>query len=385
MAITYSAPGVYVENVPPTTRAIEGASTSVAAFAGVVPDNIAMPELPDGTKAAVAKVGDNVLLTRWEDFGLNFGDYAPGNAVLAHAVFGFFVNGGGRCYVRRVAAEADLANLNDILAGWQAYDDISIVAVPGATTKTQQGAIIAHCALMRDRVAVLDGVVPSKPDSVKPDEINPNGQSSAGSYAALYYPWIRTAGPDPTGALHDVPPSGHVTGIYARSDAQRGVFKAPANEPVLGATDLVVRYSRQAQEVLNPVGVNLIRLVTGSITVWGARTLSNQTDMRYVSTQRYLCFLRDTITAGTAWAVFEPNGTSLWKSLTRNVTAFLLDQWQSGALLGATPEQAFFVKCDEATNPAASRELGRVVVEVGVAIVRPAEFIVFRVQQSSGE
>jgi phage tail sheath protein FI len=176
-----------------------------------------------------------------------------------------------------------------------------------------------------------------------------------------------------------------VVGVYARSDAQRGVFKAPANEPVLGATDLTVRYSRQAQEVLNPAGVNLIRLITGSITVWGARTLSNQTDMRYVSTQRYLCFLRDSVTAGTAWAVFEPNGTSLWKSLTRNVTAFLLDQWQSGALLGATPEQAFFVKCDEATNPAASRELGRVVVEVGVAIVRPAEFIVFRVQQSSGE
>lgn len=385
MATTYSAPGVYVENVPPTTRAIEGASTSVAAFAGVVPNNISMPELPDGTKAALAKVGDNVLLTRWEDFALNFGDYAAGNAVLAHAVFGFFVNGGGRCYVCRVAADADLANLDAVLAGWQAYDDISIVAVPGATTKTQQAAIIAHCALMRDRVAVLDGAVPGKPDSVKPDEINLNGQSSAGSYAALYYPWIRTAGPDPTGTLHDVPPSGHVVGVYARSDAQRGVFKAPANEPVLGATDLTVRYSRQAQEVLNPAGVNLIRLVTGSITVWGARTLSNQTDMRYVSTQRYLCFLRDTVTAGTAWAVFEPNGTSLWKSLTRNVTAFLLDQWQSGALLGATPEQAFFVKCDEATNPAASRELGRVVVEVGVAIVRPAEFIVFRVQQSSGE
>lgn len=385
MTISYSAPGVYVENVPPTTRAIEGASTSVAAFAGVVPDDIAMPEQPDGSKAVVAKAGENVLLTRWEDFAVSFGLFAAGNAVLAHAVFGFFVNGGGRCYVRRVAADGDLANLNDLLAGWQAYDDISIVAVPGATTKGQQGALIAHCALMKDRTAVLDGAVPAKPDSVKPDDINLNGQSSAGSYAALYYPWIRTAGPDPTGELHVVPPSGHVAGIYARSDSQRGVFKAPANEPVLGATDLTVRYSRQAQEVLNPAGVNLIRLVTGSITLWGARTLSNQADLRYVSTQRYLCFLRDSITAGTAWAVFEPNGTSLWKSLTRNVSAFLLDQWQSGALLGSTPERAFFVKCDEATNPAASRELGRVVVEVGVAIVRPAEFIVFRVQQSSGE
>lgn len=385
MATTYEAPGVYVENVPPTTRAMEGASTSVAAFAGVVPDNIEMPVLPDGTKGVVAKPGENVLLTRWEDFPSSFGLYAAGNAVLAQAVFGFFVNGGGRCYVRRVAADADLANLNDILAGWQAYDDISIVAVPGATTKTQQGAIIAHCALMQDRVAVLDGTVPTKPDSVTPAEINLNGQSSAGSYAALYYPWIRTAGPDPTGELHTVPPSGHVAGIYARSDTQRGVFKAPANEPVMGATDLTVRYSKQAQNALNPASVNLIRLITGSITVWGARTLSNQTDMRYVSTQRYLCFLRDSISAGTSWAVFEPNGTSLWKSLTRNVSGFLLDQWQTGALLGATPEQAFFVKCDEATNPAPSRELGRVVVEVGVAIVRPAEFIVFRVQQSSGE
>ncbi|HEX6874839.1 MAG TPA: phage tail sheath subtilisin-like domain-containing protein [Nocardioidaceae bacterium] len=385
MATTYQAPGVYVEDVPPSTRPLEGASTSVAAFAGVVPDNVVMPELPDGSKPTVAKVGEIVLLTRWEDFPAHFGVYGDGNAVLAQAVFGYFLNGGGRCYVRRVAADGDLSNLNEIMAGWQSYDDISIVAVPGATNKTQHGAIVAHCALMQDRVAVLDGVQPTKVDSVKPEEINLNGQSSAGSYAALYYPWLRTAGPDPSGALHTVPPSGHVAGVFARSDARRGVHKAPANEPVLGAVDLTVRYSKQDQAVLGPVGINLLRPIGGAVTVWGARTLSNDVSTRYVSTQRYLCFLRDTITAGTQWAVFEPNGTSLWKALTRNVTDFLRGQWQDGALLGETAEQAFYVRCDEATNPPASRDLGRVVVEVGVAIVRPAEFIVFRVQQTSGE
>lgn len=385
MATTYSAPGVYVENVPPSIRPLEGSTTSVAAFAGVVPDAIEMPEQPDGTKASVTPAGSIVMLNRWEDFATNFGLFGEGNATLAHAVFGYFMNGGGRCYVRRVAADTDLSNLSDILSGWQAYEDISIVAVPGATNKTQQAAILAHCALMGDRVAVLDGTVPTQPGSIKPDEINLTGQSSAGSFAALYYPWIRTAGPDRTGTLHTVPPSGHIAGVYARSDSQRGVSKAPANEPVLGAVDVAVRYSRQDQDVLNPKGINLLRPINGAVTVWGARTLSNGTDLRYVSTQRYLCFLRDTITSGTAWAVFEPNGIPLWKSLIRNVSDFLRAQWQEGALLGATPEQAFFVRCDEATNPPASRELGRVIVEVGVSIVRPAEFIVFRVQQTSGE
>jgi phage tail sheath protein FI len=385
MAVTYRAPGVYVEDVPPAQRAIEGASTSVAAFAGVVADDVTMPQLPDGTAATLSPAGTVQRLARWEDFAPLFGSNGPKNEVLSHSVFGFFLNGGSHCYVTRVAKAEDLANLTAITAAWARYDDISIVAVPGATTKAQHQALTDHCALMQDRVAVLDGAVPATAGSTKPTDIRPTGLSTDGGYAALYYPWIVTAGPDTTGALHTVPPSGHVAGVYARSDASRGVFKAPANEGVRGAVDVATLLGRIDQETLNPEGINVLRPITGTVTVWGARTLSNQTDFRYVSVRRYLCYLRDTITAGTAWAVFEPNGLSLWKSLTRNVSDFLRSEWQSGALLGETPEKAFYVRCDEATNPPASRELGRVVVEVGVSVVRPAEFVIFRVQQSSGE
>jgi uncharacterized protein len=183
-----------------------------------------------------------------------------------------------------------------------------------------------------------------------------------------------------------VPPSGHIAGIYARSDSTRGVFKAPANEVIQGALDVSVRVSSAQQDGLNPDGVNVLRVMNGPVRVWGARTLADEgtAEFRYVSTRRFMNFLRESIIQGTQWVVFEPNTTSLWQQIVRNVSDFLLGQWRDGALFGDTPAKAFSVRCDETTNPPDVRELGQVVTEIGVAIVKPAEFVVFRVQQTTG-
>lgn len=186
--------------------------------------------------------------------------------------------------------------------------------------------------------------------------------------------------------LKYVPPSGHIAGIYARVDSQRGVFKAPANEPVFGAVGLKYNISKAQQDGLNPQGVNVIRPLNGNIYVWGARTIGGDAngEYKYISTRRYFNFLRESIDEGTQFAVFEPNSPALWQRIIRNVGDFLLGQWRDGALFGDTPKQAFFVRCDASTNPSDVGERGQVVTEIGVAIVKPAEFVIFRIQQQTG-
>jgi uncharacterized protein len=182
-----------------------------------------------------------------------------------------------------------------------------------------------------------------------------------------------------------VPPSGHIAGIYARVDTERGVFKAPANVAVRGALDVTDALSKSDQNGLNPKGVNCIRVLNGNIYVWGARTIGGDAnaDTKYVNVRRTLIFLRESIEQGTQWAVFEPNTPELWQKISRNVTAFLTTAWRAGALFGTTPQEAFFVKCDAETNQQATIDLGQVITEVGVAIVRPAEFVVFRISQTA--
>jgi phage tail sheath protein FI len=235
---------------------------------------------------------------------------------------------------------------------------------------------------MADRVAILDG---AQSAGLVPTEIRPVGRSPQGSFAGLYFPQIVvydpiSAGPQP------VYPSGHLAGIYARSDATRGVFKAPANEAITGALDLTVKVTQAQQDGLNPEGINVIRSFGGTATVWGARTMAddNTTEFRYISTRRYFNYLRSSIIAGTRWVVFEPNTPSLWQRVIRNVSDFLLNEWHTGGLFGTTPQQAFYVRCDATTNPPAVRELGQLVTEVGVAIVKPAEFVIFRIEQITG-
>ncbi|MFE9092880.1 phage tail sheath family protein [Streptomyces sp. NPDC007264] len=277
--------------------------------------------------------------------------------------------------------------------GLEAVDEVSMVAVPDLMAAYQRGAIdleavkavqlglIAHCELMGDRVAIID-----PPPGLNARQIRVWRQETAGydsKYAALYYPWIKSFDPA-TGQARLVPPSGHVAGVWARNDSERGVHKAPANEVVRGAVDLEIQITRGEQDLLNPIGVNCIRAFPGrGIRVWGARTLSSDPAWRYLNVRRYFNYLEESILIGTQWVVFEPNDHALWARIRRNVSAFLVNEWRSGALFGARPEEAFYVKCDEETNPQESVDVGRVVCEIGIAPVKPAEFVIFRLAQFS--
>jgi len=176
------------------------------------------------------------------------------------------------------------------------------------------------------------------------------------------------------------PPSGHVAGIYARTDQRRGVHKAPANETVIGALGLERMVTRDEQGTLNKAGVNVIRFFPDQgIRLWGARTLADESsEWRYVPVRRLVNMIKESIENGTRWTVFEPNDPTLWKSVERNVRAFLMTLWRQGALFGEKPDEAFFVRCDSETNPPASVDAGQLVTEIGIAPVKPAEFIVFR-------
>jgi hypothetical protein len=199
-------------------------------------------------------------------------------------------------------------------------------------------------------------------------------------FAALYYPWIKVDGPD--GEAIDVPPCGHIAGVYARSDNERGVHKAPANEVVRGALGATVQITKGEQDTLNPSGINCIRTFPGrGIRVWGARTLSSDPAWRYVNVRRLFNYVEASIERGTQWVVFEPNDADLWARARRDVSAFLTGVWRDGALFGATAGEAFFVKCDAENNPPDVRDRGQLYIDVGMAPVKPAEFVVFRFSQ----
>jgi phage tail sheath protein FI len=203
--------------------------------------------------------------------------------------------------------------------------------------------------------------------------------------AALYYPWVSIQDPVTRERLN-VPPSGFVTGIYARNDIERGVSKAPANEVVTGAIGLETLVNKAQQEVLNPEGVNCIRLFENrGFRVWGARTLSSDPEWKYVNVMRYFVYLEHSIDRGTQWAVFENNGEALWANVRRTIEDFLFSEWRTGALLGSKPEQAFFVRVDRSTMSQNDLDNGRLVCIIGVAVVKPAEFVIFRIGQMTAD
>jgi phage tail sheath protein FI len=251
-----------------------------------------------------------------------------------------------------------------------------------------QGNIIDHCENLHDRVAILDA-----PPDVKDLTVDNIKVMTNTDYGAVYFPRIKVfdivtklTKPDVEEGEIYVSPSGHIAGIYARVDYTRGVHKAPANEPIHGALGVEIQISKAIQDGLNPDGINCIRNINGKLNVWGARTIGGDmnADTKYVNVRRTLIFLEKSIDRGTQWVVFEPNDRSLWQKIVRNVSAFLTNVWRDGALFGSTPQEAFYVKCDDETNPFDERELGKVTTEIGVAIVRPAEFVIFRVQQWAG-
>jgi phage tail sheath protein FI len=290
-------------------------------------------------------------------------------------------------------------------------DEVAIVVCPGYTDVASYEAILSHCELLKDRVAILDcqpsipnidlltkvgtasadaprtggkaaGAPPPADPAPQPAGVRPR-QSE---YGTIYFPWITVR--DPLGAqgLVDVAASGHMAGIWARSDATRGVHKAPANEPIRGALNLTYRLTAAEQGELNLAGVNCFRFFEREgIRVWGARTLADSSsEWRYLNVRRLFIMVEKSISRSTNWIVFEPNDRTLWKSIRRDASAFLTYLWRTGALMGRTPASAFFVKCDEETNPPDVVDLGQVVTIIGIAPVKPAEFVVFRISQWDG-
>ncbi|WBB52622.1 phage tail sheath subtilisin-like domain-containing protein [Verrucosispora sp. WMMD573] len=405
---TYFSPGIYVEEVPSGARPIGPVGTSTAAFVGVAPDR-------------TAHLGEALAVNNWTDF-LRL--YADGDQLestpLARAVFGFLDNGGTRCWVVNVGEGGAISGTGRRRAGLdllEAVDEISILAAPGFHDPVSHEALLSLAERTRTMVAICDPAPdiddistltrvatpgsgrPAKPsDTSESDAPAASGSGGGGSgsgpvahrprqsdFAALYYPWLRVRDPL-SGDLVLTPPSGHVAGIWARTDALRGVHKAPANEPVRGAVDLGHLVTRAEHDVLNPRGVNVIRYFPGEgIRVWGARTLAAEaSEWRYLNVRRLSIAIEQAIANGTRWMVFEPNDYTLWRSIRRDIGAFLTRVWRDGALLGRTPEEAFFVKCDEETNPADVRDAGMVVAHIGIAVVKPAEFVVFKLSQWAG-
>jgi uncharacterized protein len=497
----YLSPGVYVEEVEAGSRPIEGVGTAVAAFIGL---------------AARGPFNEPVQVTNWSQFVQTFGDFYEGS-FLAHAVYGYFLNGGGACFVVRVGGngpapsaqgelplgrekglpyrvtalesgpsgndvtvevqeasepgddnfklvvsragrveeafdnvttkrgkqnvatvvknQSRLIQLEEIsggpaldpapqarvtlaggsagvparvsaedyvgsaadrtgFAGLEAIDNVTMLAVPDLMAAYNQGAIdmetvkavqlamIAHCELMADRVAILD-----PPPNHNAQQIREWRRDKAGydsKYATLYWPWIKVFDPL-AGRGIMVPPCGHIAGIWARSDDTRGVHKAPANEVVRGAIDLDLMITRAEHDQLNPQGINCIRAFPGrGIRVWGARLLSSDPAWRYLNVRRLFNYIEESVIEGTQWVVFEPNDMALWERVKRTINAFLVRVWRDGALFGATPQEAFYVKCDAETNPSEVIDAGQLVVEIGIAPVKPAEFVIFRIAQMSG-
>ena len=279
------------------------------------------------------------------------------------------------------------------LEGLQIADDATMLCAPDLMSAYEQGmididgvkavqtAMLDHCAKMKDRMAILDSPPGLTPQEIKKWRETDTHYDSA--FGAMYYPWISVAGPD--GTPIEVPPCGHIAGVWARNDTERGVHKAPANEVVRGALESVTQVTKGEQAVLNPIGVNCIRTFTGrGVRVWGARTLSSDAAWRYVNVRRLFNYVEESIERGTQWVVFEPNDENLWARVRRDVGAFLTGVWRDGMLFGGTPAEAFFVKCDAELNPLDVRDRGLLFIDVGMAPVKPAEFVVFRFSQYAG-
>ena len=509
---SYASPGVYVQEIEPTTiRPIQAVGTSLPAFVGLTRE-ASMKKLDRRTGEYIPVTDASnrpILIDTWTQFSQVFGGFVSG-AYLPDAVYYHFANGGGPCYVvslrslgdqgrsnsdqfaavdipaknrksftvtAKTAGEignrlvvtiksdvdgegkpagtftmtvdgqtssgltlkkgenqlgpntfsnvtiSDVAsatslpldgeyllsggglsplNFDDFIgdslkrtgiAGLEALEEIRLLACPDLMigydgsidakerVKSVQRAMVDHCERMRFRFAILD-----TPPGLNAQEVKAWRQDLgiASSYGAIYYPWVQIPDFVNRGSKM-VPPSGHVVGVYNRVDGDRGVHKAPANELVNGAIGLEYQVSRGEQDLLNPIGINCIRAFPSrGIRIWGARTLDTSGAWRYINVRRLFIMIAASMDAGLQWAVFEPNDTRLWSRINRDVTGFLRGVWRSGALFGDTEEQAFYVKCDAELNSEEVRDIGQLIVEVGVAPVKPAEFVIFRLTQWAG-
>jgi uncharacterized protein len=378
-------PGIYVEKIPSQSKPIEGVGTSIAAFVGFAPGG---------------PIKRPIRVWSWTQFAKVYADgqepengpFMPG-AYLARAVYGFFQNGGSLCWVVRVGHESSDSErsvaLREGISALAPLAEVTMVCVPDVIVLAQEEgehaqrgdietALIEHCEAAGNRIAILDPPPALRPPDVlewRTKVVNDSGS------VALYWPWIEVMDP-----LSDrpilVPPSGHVAGVWARTDRTRGIHRAPSDGIVLGASGLASEISEDEQGGLRDAGVNCIRSFPGrGIRVWGARTLSSDPEWRYLNIRRLVDHVSRSINEGTRWAMFEANDEELWTQLRTSISSFLTQIWCEGALFGSSPEQAFYVKCDAETNPPDVLEAGQVVVEIGIAPVRPAEFVVLRISQ----
>jgi phage tail sheath protein FI len=506
MPATYVTPGVYIEEVDKGSKPIEAAGASMAAFVGITAEASVKKLDPEtGNRVPVESVLNKaILVTNWTQYQNIFGGFTSG-AYTPDAVYGYFNNGGGACYITSIKAlnEGDAqgttasvaipaatgkgkgmtvtaktagASGNDLtviiksdgkddtftisvggetyanlsmkkgenfigdvtfaavtisdlgatapaegsyrlegggstpvtaadfigdvvkrtgISGLEALDDVRLVVCPDLMAgydgsdafkdkiKAVQTAMIADCERLRYRFAVLDTPPGLNAQQAKEWRYFVNYDSS---YAAMYYPWIEVADlSDSPQTTKYIPPSGHMVGVYNRVDGQVGFHKAPANEVVAGALNIELNLTKGEQGVLNPIGVNCIRSFPGrGIRVWGARTLSSDGSWRYINVRRLFIVVGASLDTGMQWVVFEPNDHTLWAKVRRDVNAFLSTIWLSGALFGVTKDQAFYVKCDEELNPTEIRDLGQLIVEIGMSPVKPAEFVIFRLSQWAG-
>lgn len=268
-------------------------------------------------------------------------------------------------------------------------DEVSIVAAPGSTFNFASrgplslaivNSLISHATRMKYRIAVVDAG-----DKQSIADVRDMRGKMDSTYAAFYFPWIKIVDPVTLDEI-DIPPSGSVAGIYARNDINRGVYKAPANEVVETAVSLELILNKAQQDILNPLGINCFRFFEGrGFRLWGARTASSDPEWKYVNLRRYFAYLEHSLDRGTQWAVFEPNGERLWANIRLTISDFLFNEWTNGALLGDRPEKAYFVKCDRSTMTQNDLDNGRLVCLVGVAPLRPAEYVIIRIGQFTAD
>ncbi|MEU7133404.1 phage tail sheath C-terminal domain-containing protein [Streptomyces sp. NPDC046261] len=422
-------PGVFVKELPSGVRTITGASTSVPAFLGytkffAADDPNATPApFDDAERKVPQKIGS------WREFAARYsmekiakelaGTDDPDTVQtlercfpLAEAVYGFFANGGSTCYVvgftspdKAVDVPGLKGNIDDRtgLAGLETVPEVTMVAVPSLWDMTadvsageppppdqdqgisRMAEVLSHCTAQRNRLAILDPPPDLNAGDVKTFAgklASPDTDDAA--FTTLYYPWITVPGVNAT--ERTVPPCGHIAGVWARTDAERGVFKAPANQNLRGALTLDTLLTDDQHGELNAAGVNCLRAFPDrGLLVWGARTRSTTRDWKYLNVRRLVSFLSDSIRQSSTWAVFEPNDERLRATLRHSVTSFLTDQWRQGALVGRKPDEAFYVICDDTNNKSDTMDEGKVICDIGVAPVRPAEFVHFTITQIAGQ
>jgi phage tail sheath protein FI len=337
-------------------------------------DGAAAPTNNSATQIARALFGDTILATATTGA-------TTGNQVVV------VLGGGSDGKVPTMPAYQGTELPERGIDGLKTLEDVSIVAAPGASSgwvpggddalaQAVAGAVATHCELMVYRVAALD--TPRRKTTGQALDFR-NLRSS--THAALYYPWLVTSHPV-DGSRVTVPPAAYLAGIWARTDASRGVIKSPANEVVRSALDLEIRLNKAQQGLLNPEGVDCLRYFPGAgFLVWGARTISDDPAWKYLSIRRYFNYVEKSIDQGTQWCVFEINGPELWQAVTTTIEGFLLNEWKSGALLGSKPEEGYFVRCDASTMTQNDLDNGRLVCQIGIAAAKPAEFVIFRVSQ----